>query len=95
VKDEVELLKDAQRAIAAGETDRALSLLDAHASRFQTGTFKGERLAARAIALCGSGRDAEARQAAAAFFAAEPGSPLSGRVRAACSRVLSGDPEKK
>lgn len=95
VHDEIELLKDAQRAIVAGETDRALALLDTHASRFEAGAFKGERLAARAIALCGAGRDAEARRAAAEFFAAAPGSQLEGRVRAACSRVLSGEPEKR
>jgi len=85
-------LKQAQQAIHSGETDRALALLDAHADRFQGGTFKEERLAARAIALCDAGRGPEARRAVAQFLAQARASQLEGRVRAACARAITPEP---
>ena len=91
LRDEIELLKEAQKAIAGGETDRAMSLLDAHADRFKGGALAEERLAARAIALCQAagepGRRAEARRAFSRFLAEAKASPLEPRVRAACADV--------
>lgn len=91
LRDEIELLKEAQKAIAGGETDRAMSLLDAHADRFKGGALAEERLAARAIALCQAahepGRRAEARRAFSRFLAEAKASPLEPRVRAACAGV--------
>jgi hypothetical protein len=87
-------LKEAQRATRAGETDRALELLDAHAARFKDGSFKEERLAARAIALCEAGRGEEARRAALQFFAEAKASPLEARVRAACEKARAFRNEK-
>lgn len=89
LRDEVELLKQAQQAMAAGDNKRAVELLDSHAERFKSGALKGERLAARAIALCQAGRDEEARRAFAEFRSEAPGSPLEGRVRSACSGLFS------
>lgn len=91
LRDEIELLKEAQKAIAGGETDRAMSLLDAHADRFKGGALAEERLAARAIALCQAagepGRRAEAGRAFSRFLAEAKASPLEPRVRAACADV--------
>lgn len=92
LREEVAILKDAQRAIRAGETDRAMELLDTHARRFAGGSLKEERLAARAIALCEAGRTAEARRAAAQFFAEASVSPLEERVRASCKDAMASRP---
>lgn len=94
LREEVEILKEAQRAIAAGETDRAVGLLDQHESRWKGGALLEERLAARAIALCGARKGPEARLAALRFFQEAKGSPLEERVRAACAGALSGQEEK-
>jgi hypothetical protein len=69
-----------------------MELLDAHARRFAGGSLREERLAARAIALCEAGRTAEARGAAAQFFAEATGSPLEERVRAACKDAMPSAP---
>jgi hypothetical protein len=69
-----------------------MELLDAHARKFASGSLKEERLAARAIALCEAGRAAEARRAAAQFFAEVRVSPLEARVRAACKDALASGP---
>lgn len=89
MRGEIEVLKEAQRAIAAGQTDRAMALLDEHAQRWKGGALAEERLAARAIALCEAGRGDEARRAAARFLAEAKSSPLEPSVRAACAAVLS------
>jgi hypothetical protein len=43
-----------------------------------------ERTAARVVALCGAGRQAEGRSLATTFLARHPSSPLAPRVRSAC-----------
>lgn len=78
------LLRRAQRAISQGEPEAALRHLGAHASRFPQGMLTEEREAARVVALCDAGRQAEARALAARFLAERPASPLAARVRAAC-----------
>jgi hypothetical protein len=92
LREEIAILKEAQRAIQAGETGRAVELLDTHARKFAGGSLKEERLAARAIALCDAGRTAEARRAVAQFFAEVRVSPLEARVRAACKDAMPSGP---
>lgn len=87
LKEEVELLKEARRAMATGDDTKAKRLLDEHADRFKSGALKDERLAARAMLLCQQGPSEEARRAAAQFFAEAQSTVLAERVRAACARL--------
>jgi hypothetical protein len=86
VAGEIALLNEAQRALASGQADRALQLLDRHARDFPRGSLAEERAAARIIALCALGRVTAARAETAAFVRQSPGSPLVDRVRAACGK---------
>lgn len=91
LRDELTLLKEAQQALAAGDRERALALFDAHERKFGDGELRAERLAGRAIALCSAGPSPQARRAAAELFAANAGSLLDARVRAACAKVIGED----
>jgi hypothetical protein len=84
VAGEIALLNDAQRALANGQPDRALALLERHARQFPRGSLTEERAAARIIALCDLGRVTAARAETAAFVRQFPSSPLGDRVRATC-----------
>ena len=86
VAGEIALLNEAQRALASGQADRALQLLDRHAREFPRGSLAEERVAARVIALCALGRVTAARAETAAFVRQSPESPLVERVRAACGK---------
>jgi hypothetical protein len=79
------LLARAQRDLASGNPAQALATLDVHARRHPSGALSPERDAARVIALCSAGHKAQARGLAATFLATHPNSPLSPRVRAACT----------
>src|SRR5262249_25608585 len=54
--DETRLLWEADQALRSGNTSRAMSLLDEHASRFPDGALSPERGAERVVALCKVGR---------------------------------------
>jgi RNA polymerase sigma-70 factor (ECF subfamily) len=84
VEGEIALLSEAQKALSAGQPERALQFLDEHARTFPRGTLAEERTAARIVALCKLGRVAKAKSEAAAFLQRLPDSPLSERVRVAC-----------
>ena len=86
VAGEIALLNQAQRALASGQADRALQLLDRHARDFPRGSLAEERAAARIIALCALGHVTAARAETAAFVRKSPESPLVDRVRAACGK---------
>ncbi len=86
VAGEIALLNEAQRALASGQADRALQILDRHAREFPRGSLAEERAAARIIALCALGRVTAARAETAAFVRQSPESPLVERVRAACGK---------
>jgi hypothetical protein len=79
---ETTLLRDADRALRAGDTPTAIALLDQHAARFPKGALAPERAAERLIVFCqvGAGDPGAVTQ----FLAAHPGSPLAARVRRAC-----------
>jgi len=82
---EMALLASAQAAIQRGDYATALARLDDHQRAFPGGVLSEERTAARVVALCGAGRQAEARSLASAFLARHPTSPLAPRVRASCA----------
>jgi hypothetical protein len=80
---ETELLRDADRALRAGDMATALARLDEHETRFPRGALAPERAAERLIVLCEVGT-ADPRTVAQ-FLAARSGSPLAARVRRACA----------
>jgi hypothetical protein len=82
---EAALLQRAQTALAAGQPEAALVLLEQHAREYPAGVLTPERAALRVVALCAAGREALGRAEAAEFLRAHAGSVLAGRVRGACS----------
>jgi hypothetical protein len=80
---ETALLRDADRALRAGDTATALARLDDHAARFPKGALAPERSAERLIVLCELGV-ADPR-AVSQLLADRSGSPLAARVRRACA----------
>jgi hypothetical protein len=81
---ETSLLRGADRALRAGDTATAVSLLDEHAARFPKGALAPERAAERLIVACEVGV-AEPRRVEQ-FLATHPGAPLAARVRRACTK---------
>ncbi|HVX93296.1 MAG TPA: hypothetical protein VHK47_00195 [Polyangia bacterium] len=79
---ETALLREADRALRAGDNATALALLDEHATRFPHGVLEPERTAERLIVLCELGV-ADARDVSQ-FLSTHAGSPLAARVRRAC-----------
>ncbi len=73
---ELGILQRAQRAYAARDFAATLRWVAEHRRRFPTGRLAEEREALRVKALAGAGRDTEANQAASAFEARYPRSPL-------------------
>jgi RNA polymerase sigma-70 factor (ECF subfamily) len=74
-----------QQALRDGMGAEALALLDQQDRTFRGGKLDLERQAARIIALCAVGRQAEARTFAARFLARAPSSFLAARVRNTCA----------
>lgn len=82
---EMQLLKRAHQAEAAGRPSEALSILAEHAKRFPNGKLAESREVARVIALCEAGQTQASRTAAERFLAARPNSPFASRVRGVCT----------
>jgi hypothetical protein len=82
---EMQLLKRAHQAEAAGRPSEALSILAEHAKRFPNGKLAESREVARVIALCEAGQTQASRAAGERFLAARPNSPFANRVRGVCS----------
>jgi hypothetical protein len=80
---ETTLLRDADRALRAGDTATALARLDEHAARFPRGVLAPERAGERLVVLCELG--AADPRAVSQFLAARSGAPLAARVRRACA----------
>jgi hypothetical protein len=78
---ETALLRDADRALRAGDTATALARLDEHAERYPNGALAPERVAERLIVLCSLG--VADPHAVARFL--DVRSPLAARVRRACT----------
>ena len=74
---EAKLLKQIKHAVRNGAHQEALRLADAHAQTFRHGKLAVEAAALRTLALCGLGRDADARRAAAAVARDVPHHPTA------------------
>jgi hypothetical protein len=83
--EETALLSSANAALRAGDSTRALGLLDDYDRRYPAGVLREEVLATRIIARCELGA-AGAVAGAEAFLARHPTSPLAPRVRSSCER---------
>ncbi len=70
------------RSLVERDPDAALDLLDKTRREHPTGYFVEERQALTVLALARSGRQAAAREQAAAFLRTYPNGPFSDRVRA-------------
>jgi hypothetical protein len=86
---EMRLLNEAQAANQAGDSRRALSLLDAYATRFPAGHLSDVRTVTRLVALCQLGQVNLARQEADRFRARHPDSPFNDRVKGICAPKAS------
>jgi hypothetical protein len=85
--DETRLLWEADQALRSGNTARAVSLLDEHASRYPDGSLSPERGGERVVALCKLGRiDAATVRG---YLSSHPNISFSERIQQACARVLS------
>lgn len=82
--EEAALLQGAEQALAAGNTERAFSLLYEAATKFPHGRLSDERELLHMSTLCRAGKAADARQEAADFLAKHPRSPLAARAQTPC-----------
>jgi hypothetical protein len=80
---ERELVAEAWRALALGDTTQALDVTAEHARRFPEGLLAPERAAIETIAVCHQGAT-DGHRRATAFHRAHPRSPLADRVDEAC-----------
>jgi RNA polymerase sigma factor (sigma-70 family) len=74
---EAKLLKQIKHSLRTGAHGEALRLADTHAQTFTNGKLAVEASALRTLALCGLGRDAEARRTAAALAREVPSHPMA------------------
>jgi hypothetical protein len=81
---ETAALREAQRALRAGDPNRAISLVDLQDRQYPTGTLTQERAATRIFALCALGQVAQASKLARAFERRWPRSPMLTRVQNSC-----------
>lgn len=82
---EMRLLNQAQAANLAGDSRRALLLLDDYAQRYPSGRLNDVSTVARLIALCNLGQVSLARHEAARFQARYPKSPFKERISRICA----------
>ncbi len=83
LSEETRMLRDADQALRAGNAQRALTLLDAHAAQFPHGALAPERAAESMIARCQLGQ--VSADTASAYLSAHPNSPFTARIRDACT----------
>jgi outer membrane protein assembly factor BamD (BamD/ComL family) len=82
--EEAQLMNGAQQALAAGDTERAFSLLYEQATKFPKGKLADQRELTHMRTLCRVGKLAEARDEAASFLAQRPNSALAADVKIVC-----------
>ena len=85
---EAALLTEAQRALAGGDSARALELVTEHARLYPHGKLAQTRDAARVLALCALKRPRAAQKARQQFVKHWPNSPLQDRIQRACATTL-------
>jgi hypothetical protein len=78
---EVAVLERAKGALAAGDPDAALRMLDRYRAQFPRGELSSEETVLRVEALLAKGEASKARALAAEYSAAHPESPYARRVR--------------
>jgi hypothetical protein len=83
---ESESVQAIQRALAAGRTSQALSLLAEQDILFGGGALAEERAALRVLALCAAGQPDAAEAARLRFLSAYPQSPHRARVLEKCTK---------
>jgi hypothetical protein len=81
---ELELVREAQRALDRGRPTETLSLLDRHRTEFPKGALTHEAQTLRILALCSAGQRELGHAAAERFLRAQPDSPFARRVRSSC-----------
>lgn len=86
---ELALISQAQRAVRAGQSERALQLLQRHAAEFPAGALLQERFATQALALCALGRVAEGQRAIGELARISASSPLLGSARRSCAAAAA------
>lgn len=84
LEEETQHLREAHKALQAGDPEQAIKLLDEQSRSYEKGELAEERAAARVLALCKTSRTLEAKAALERFLSQNPNSPLSDRVRGAC-----------
>jgi hypothetical protein len=82
---ETSMLAEANRALRDGEPRYSLRLLEDYDRRFPAGMLRQEMMATRIIARCQVAPGAATKEAARAFLAQYPASPLASRVRGSCT----------
>jgi hypothetical protein len=82
---EMKLLRQADGALRRGDSAAALVAINKHAALYPSGVLSQEREGVRAIALCNAGSMSQGQAAARRFLAQASKSPLSSRIRSACS----------
>jgi outer membrane protein assembly factor BamD (BamD/ComL family) len=92
MNDELVLLGDARRALAAHQGATALRLLDEDRQRFPNSAFREERAYTRIRALCELGRSADASADAERFLKKWPRSMYAAGVRRSCAFASEGTP---
>jgi outer membrane biosynthesis protein TonB len=85
LREELVLLRQAQRELANGNAGAALAPLETHAERFPRGVLRAERMAKQAVALCKLGRRQAALKMAETVVREQPGSPLAAAVAKICT----------
>jgi hypothetical protein len=88
---EIDLVKQAGRALAAGDHARALRVLDEHAREFPDGALTEDRSALRVLALCAAGRVDEGSRAKQAFADRWPRSVHADRLEDGCRSINTSD----
>lgn len=86
---ELALISQAQHAVRAGQSERALQLLQLHAMQFPTGALLQERFATQALAFCALGRVAEGQRAIGELARLSASSPLLGSARRSCAAAAT------
>jgi hypothetical protein len=90
---ELGLVRAARDRLVARDPRGALALVEQHAAQHPRGVLTEEREAARVHALCGLGRQREARSAASEFRGAFPRSPHLRALARSCALDLAREGE--
>jgi hypothetical protein len=82
--EQLALIREASKALRAGNPSKADSLLDEHERRFPKSPLSSERRGLRLLIECTHGAAPNTRAAAKRFIAAAPNAPLATHVEEKC-----------